>query len=65
VGRRLLPAEVSPDAVRGHVRALLDDPQLRDGARRVQQELAAMPGPERGVELLEQLAAERRPLVRP
>ncbi|HEX2048499.1 MAG TPA: nucleotide disphospho-sugar-binding domain-containing protein [Acidimicrobiales bacterium] len=64
VGRRLLPAEVSPDAVRREVRALLDDRRLRDAARRVQEELAAMPGPERGVALLERLAAERRPLMR-
>ncbi|MDQ6725637.1 MAG: glycosyltransferase [Actinomycetota bacterium] len=64
VGRQLLPGEVSPDAVRRDVRALLDDPGLREAARRVQGELADMPGPERGVELLEQLAAERRPLTR-
>jgi UDP:flavonoid glycosyltransferase YjiC (YdhE family) len=56
VGRRLLPADVTPDAVRREVRALLDDPALRQAARRVQAELAAMPGPERGVALLEQLA---------
>lgn len=64
VGRRLLPPEVTPEAVREAVRALLDDRRLRDAARRVQGELAAMPGPERGVALLERLAAERRPLVR-
>ena len=64
VGRRLLPAEVNPEAVRHDVRALLDDAGLRDAARRVQGELAAMPGPERGVELLERLATERRPLLR-
>ena len=64
VGRRLLPGEVTPEAARREVRALLDDPRLRDAARRVQAELAAMPGPERGVALLERLAAERRPLVR-
>ncbi|CAA9230251.1 MAG: hypothetical protein AVDCRST_MAG10-1130 [uncultured Acidimicrobiales bacterium] len=64
VGRRLLPGEVTPEAVRGGVGALLHDPGLRDAARRVQRELAEMPGPERGVELLERLAAERRPLVR-
>jgi UDP:flavonoid glycosyltransferase YjiC (YdhE family) len=64
VGRRLLPEEVTPEAVRRDVRALLDDPSLRDGARRVQGELAAMPGPAWGVALLEQLAAERRPLTR-
>ncbi|HTJ76200.1 MAG TPA: glycosyltransferase [Acidimicrobiales bacterium] len=63
VARRLLPAEVSPEAVRDGVRALLDDGGLRSAARRVQQELAAMPGPERGVALVEQLAAERRPVL--
>ena len=64
VGRRLLPGEVTPEAVRREVRALLDDSDLRDGARRVQRELTEMPGPERGVALLERLAAERRPLLR-
>jgi len=64
VGRRLLPGEVSPEAVREAVGALLHDRRLREGARRVQGELAGMPGPERGVALLEQLATERRPLVR-
>ena len=65
VGRRLLPGEVSAEAVRREVGALLHDPSLRDGARRVQRELAEMPGPEHGVALLERLAAERRPLARP
>jgi len=64
VGRRLLPGEVSPDAVRRDVGALLHDPGLREAARKVQAELASMPGPERGVELLMQLATERRPLDR-
>jgi len=64
VGRRLLPAEVSAEAVRAEVRALLEDPSLGDAALRVQRELAEMPGPERGVALLERLAAERRPLTR-
>ncbi|HEV2759285.1 MAG TPA: glycosyltransferase [Acidimicrobiales bacterium] len=64
VGRRLLPGEVTPEAVRRDVGALLHDRGQRDAARRVQRELAEMPGPERGVELLERLASERRPLVR-
>jgi UDP:flavonoid glycosyltransferase YjiC (YdhE family) len=64
VGRRLLPTEVTPAAVRGDVRALLDDPVLREAAQQLQRELAAMPGPERGVALLERLAEERRPLTR-
>jgi MGT family glycosyltransferase len=64
VGRRLLPGEVTAEAVRRDVTALLHDPDLRAAAGRVRDELAAMPGPERGVELLERLAAERRPLRR-
>lgn len=63
VARRLLPAEVGPDAVRREVDAVLHDGTLRSAARRVQGELARMPGPERGVELLERLVAERRPLL--
>ena len=63
VGRRLLPGEVTPEAVRRDVLALLNNEGLRTAARGVQAELAAMPGPDRGVELLEQLVAERRPLT--
>jgi UDP:flavonoid glycosyltransferase YjiC (YdhE family) len=55
---------VTADAVREHVSALLYDPSLRAAARGIQAELAAMPGPERGVDLLERLATERRPLLR-
>jgi MGT family glycosyltransferase len=62
VGLRLLPAEVSPNSVRRDVRAILHEGALRTAAGKVQRELAEMPGPERGVELLEQLATERRPL---
>ncbi len=65
VGRRLLPGEISPEAVRRDVDALLHDPRLRDAALRVQRELSEMPGPEQGVALLERLANERRPLTRP
>ncbi len=64
VGRQLLPGEVTPEAVRREVRALLDEPALRQKAQEVQREIAEMPGPERGVELLERLAAERQPLPR-
>lgn len=64
VGRRLLPDEVTPEAVRRDVHALLHDDSLREGARRVQRELAEMPGPAHGVALLEQLATERRPVGR-
>ncbi len=64
VGRQLLPGEVTADAVRREVRALIDEPGLAERARQIQRELAAMPGPERGVELLERLLLERQPLAR-
>lgn len=64
VARRLLPGEVTAEAVRAEVGTVLHDPALRAAAGRMRQELAAMPGPERGVALLEQLATERRPLTR-
>lgn len=65
VGLRLLPGEVTPEAVREAVRRLLHEPRIRDRANRVQDELAAMPGPEHGVVLLERLAAERQPVPGP
>ena len=65
VALQLLPEEVTPDAVRRGVRALLEEPSLRGRARRVQEEIARMPPPERKVELLERLAAQRQPLLGP
>jgi len=44
-----------PEAVRAAVRQVLADPSYREAARRVQAEIASLPGPERGVTLLEQL----------
>ncbi len=64
VGRRLLPTEVTAEAVRREVRALLHEPALRESAERVGREIADMPGPDHGVALLERLAELRRPLVR-
>jgi UDP:flavonoid glycosyltransferase YjiC (YdhE family) len=62
-GRRLLPSEVWAEAVRREVRLLLDEASYREAAAAVAGELAAMPGPEDGVALVERLARERRPLV--
>lgn len=64
VGRRLLPAEVTPASVRDEVRLLLNDGALPVAARRVQREMENMPGPDAGVALLERLAAVQAPLVR-
>lgn len=63
VARRLLPDEVTAEAVRREVTAVLHDPALRHAARQIQRELADMPPPERGVVLVERLADERRPLA--
>jgi MGT family glycosyltransferase len=64
VGRRLLPEELTPDAVRAEVDTLLREPELREAARRVQREIEQMPSPDEIIPLLEALARERRPLVR-
>lgn len=63
VGTALLPGQVTAGAVRDEVRLLLDDPTFRDRAGETAAEMAAMPGPERAVPLLERLAAERAPLL--
>ncbi len=62
VARRLLPGEVDAAAVRREVRLLIEDGSYTARAAEVAKEIAAMPGPERGVELLERLAATRSPL---
>jgi len=63
VGLTLLAAYLKPDAVRSSVRKLLDEAHFRQTAQRLQREIEAMPGPEYAVELLAQLARERRPLL--
>src|SRR5262249_25893879 len=64
VARSLEPGAVSLEAVRAGVTALLDEAQYRERAREVAREIAAMPGPDAGVRLLERLAREQRPLAR-
>ncbi|HWH34843.1 MAG TPA: glycosyltransferase [Acidimicrobiales bacterium] len=59
------PGEVSSDSVARAVRRLLTEAAFGQAARAVGAELAAMPGPDRGVALLERLAAERTPLTAP
>ena len=43
------------------VTAVLSDPAYRSAAERIRDEIAALPGPEHAVTLLERLGAERRP----
>jgi UDP:flavonoid glycosyltransferase YjiC (YdhE family) len=58
-GLLLAPADVTPSAVRANVLALLDGPAHREGARRLQREIAAMPGLEEAVRLIEEVADGR------
>jgi UDP:flavonoid glycosyltransferase YjiC (YdhE family) len=48
----LMPGEVSPSSLVAAVTRLLDDLTVRDAAVRVAAEIAAMPSPDRVVELL-------------
>ena len=60
VGRVLGPAARTPEAIRAAIRAVLDDPDYRANAARLRDEMAALPGPEHAVTLLEQLARQGR-----
>ncbi len=51
--------------LRAAVRDVLDDPAYRANAARLQAALAALPGVEHGVRLLERLAAEKAPFAAP
>ncbi len=59
-GLCLTPQHVSASTVRQSVLALLDESGYRAKARRLQHEIAAMPGPEEVVSLIEEVAAVRR-----
>jgi UDP:flavonoid glycosyltransferase YjiC (YdhE family) len=56
-------AALTPAAVRQAASTVLGDPIFRRNARRLQAEIAALPGPDHAVGLLERLAKERQPLV--
>ena len=56
-GIRLLPNEVTPEAVREAATRLLHDEHFRTSAQRIQRELASMPLPADVVPLLEEIAA--------
>lgn len=57
VGLRLVPEDVNPSSVRANVLALLEESSYRAGAHRLKREIAAMPGPEEAVLLIEEVAA--------
>jgi L-desosaminyltransferase/glycosyltransferase DesVII/desosaminyltransferase OleGI len=55
-GLLLAPADVNPLATRENVLALLYEPAYWAGARRLQHEIAAIPGPEEAIHLIEEVA---------
>jgi UDP:flavonoid glycosyltransferase YjiC (YdhE family) len=56
VGLRLVPKDVNPSSVRASVRALLEETDSEAGAHRLKCEIAAMPGPDEAVHLIEGVA---------
>jgi UDP:flavonoid glycosyltransferase YjiC (YdhE family) len=60
VARVLDAAELTPEAVGAAASAMLADPGPRRAAARLRDEIAALPGTEHAVKLLEGLAARRR-----
>jgi UDP:flavonoid glycosyltransferase YjiC (YdhE family) len=62
VAQALDAVDATPAMIRTAVAAVLEDPAYRRAAERMRDEIAALPGPEHGIRLLERLATERRPL---
>nr|MBA2451985.1 glycosyltransferase [Chloroflexia bacterium] len=63
VGRVVGPKERTPEVIRAAVCAVLAEPSYRQNAARLRDEFAELPGMEHATALLEQLAAERKPLL--
>jgi MGT family glycosyltransferase len=57
VGLLLAPTDVNPSTIRANVLALPDEPVYREEARSLQREIAAMPGPEEAIHLIEEVVA--------
>jgi len=57
-GNTLMPHEVSSEAVRIKVRALLDEAGFREGAKRLSREISAMPAPSDVVAVLAKLVLD-------
>ena len=52
----------APDEIREATQVVLESPSSRRNAERLRDEMHTLPGLEYAVELLERLAAEKRPL---
>lgn len=65
LGRVIGPAERTPEVITGAIRDVLDDTAYRERAEQVRDEIAALPGPEMAVALLERLASTHEPIPGP
>lgn len=63
MGRVIEAMELTPDRARDAVLEVLSDPSYRRNAERLRDEMAALPGPEYAVELLERLARDKQPIL--
>jgi len=63
VGVVIEPDNGTPEAIRAAVREVMDNPSYRQKAEQMRDEMAALPGPEHAVTLLERLAVEKQPLL--
>jgi UDP:flavonoid glycosyltransferase YjiC (YdhE family) len=62
LGKVVTPADLTPESARDAVLGVLGDPSYWRNAERIREEMAALPGPDYAVALLERLAVERQPL---
>ncbi len=60
-GRTLKRSDATAERLHAEVRALLDDPSYRTVARRIEEEIAAMPSPAQAVTLIERLVETHEP----
>ena len=65
LGRAVLSDERDPATIRARVREVLAEPRFRANARAFSEEMQALPPMAHAVSLLEQLARDRQPIVRP
>jgi UDP:flavonoid glycosyltransferase YjiC (YdhE family) len=64
VARIIEADQRTPEAIREATQEVLENPLYRQNAERLRDEIQVLPGLEYAVELLEQLAAEKKPLLR-
>jgi MGT family glycosyltransferase len=60
VGQMIAQADLTPENVQRAVREVLSDKRYRDNAKRIQGEIAALPGLEYGIKRLEGLVKKQR-----